>query len=92
MLRAVRLLLTLHCDESERLISQSLDTPLSGVERWAVRLHFISCRPCRGFRKQMEILRTATRRRAEAIQQSSLQIPADLRERIVRRLRDETQS
>lgn len=55
-LKALRLLLALTCEESTRLISDQCERPLSPVERWAVRLHFISCMPCRRFRKQLAFL------------------------------------
>jgi hypothetical protein len=62
---AVRLILTLHCDESQRLISRSLDETLPWTERWAVRLHFLSCRSCRHIRKQLLFLKEAARRRTQ---------------------------
>lgn len=60
-LAAVRLILTLKCEQSTRLVSQSLDGRLSWSERWAVRLHALCCRPCRRFKRQILFLRQALR-------------------------------
>ena len=54
--RAIKLLLTLKCDESTRLVSESFERDLTGVERWAVRLHSISCGACRQLKKQLSRL------------------------------------
>lgn len=62
----VKMLLALKCDESTRLISLAMDQDLPPVERWAVRLHAISCRSCRRFRKQLQFLRQALKHDAEA--------------------------
>ena len=62
---AIKLILTLHCEESTRLISDGLERDLSFVERTAVRAHFISCRSCRKFRKQLELVREEARRLGE---------------------------
>ena len=58
----IKFLLALTCDESARLSSEALDRDLSCVERWAVRLHAISCRSCRRFRRQVELFRNAMAR------------------------------
>ena len=54
---AIRLLLTLTCHESTRLLSAAEDRKLTGVESWALRLHFIGCHSCRRFRVQLHHLR-----------------------------------
>jgi len=85
---AIKLLLTLTCDESTRLVSESLDRGLRPAERWAVRLHAVSCRSCRRYRKQLAFLRAAIARLghgdAEASASSSLGLGA--KERIRRAL------
>ena len=63
MLAALKLILTLSCEESTRIVSDSLDRDNSLVERWAVRLHTLGCWSCRRFRRQMEFLRRAMRSR-----------------------------
>ena len=63
---AVWLLLSLKCDHSSRFISEGMDNDLSKVEQWAVRLHFLTCRSCRRFRKSMEMLQQLARQTGEA--------------------------
>ena len=90
-LKAIYLILTLHCDESERLISQALDEPLAWPQRSAVRMHFISCKYCRRFRKQVELIREASRRTTDAaIDITSLKISPEARQRIMDAIRGTT--
>lgn len=56
-LAAAKLILTLKCEQSTQIISDSLDRELTAVERWAVRLHYIACWSCRRFGMQMRQLR-----------------------------------
>ncbi len=65
MWRSIKMLLALKCDESTRLVSQSLDQNLPTLERWAVRLHAISCRSCRRFRHQTMLIRSAIQQRLD---------------------------
>ncbi|MHC4695762.1 MAG: anti-sigma factor family protein [Planctomycetota bacterium] len=65
-LAILKLILTLTCEHSTRLVSQSLDGRLSRGERIAVRLHAISCRWCRRFARQINLLREALRHREQA--------------------------
>ncbi len=53
---AIKLILTLKCEQSNRLISQSFDADLSRCERLAVRLHVLMCRSCRKFKKKLRLL------------------------------------
>ena len=82
--KAIRLLLTLHCEESTQLMSASLERELSAVERWAVRLHAGVCRSCRRFRRQLKFLQEAARRRADTPVQDTM--PQHLRNQIRREL------
>ena len=86
-LKAIHLILTLHCDESERLISQALDEQLAWPQRTAVRMHFISCKYCRRFRKHVELIREASRRAAAAINITNLKISPEARQRIMDAIR-----
>lgn len=56
----------LSCRETTRLVSQGLDRELAFGERVALRVHFAYCTGCRRTRRQMEFLRRALRRLAEA--------------------------
>ena len=77
--------LALRCDESTLLISSGHDRKLAPIDRWAVRLHLISCRSCRRFRKQVQFLQDAARRlRKMAMGQK---LPTNVRQRIERSIR-----
>ena len=65
LLRDLKMILSLSCDESSRLISDDLERPLSRAERTALRLHLVLCRRCRGFRRNIKALRNLLRRRTE---------------------------
>ena len=52
--RAVKLLLTLRCEQSQRLMAESKQRKLTHVERWAVRLHHLSCSYCRALFRQLK--------------------------------------
>ncbi len=91
-LKAIYLILTLHCDESERLISQALDEQLPWPQRTAVRMHFISCKQCRRFQKQVELIREASRRTTDAaIDIASLKMSPEARQRIIDAIRRESE-
>lgn len=55
----IKRILTLSCDESSRLVSEALDRKLPLAERVAVRAHFLCCKPCRVFAKQIRVLSDA---------------------------------
>ena len=82
--KAIKLLLTLHCEESSQLVSDGLERDLSSVERWAVKLHHVSCKACRSFQRQLNFLQEAARRRRKTAELQTLSEPA--RERIRQRL------
>ena len=52
----------LSCKEVTHLVSQGLDRRLSPGERLRMRLHFLICRGCTRFQRQMEFLRLAVKR------------------------------
>ena len=76
--RAIVMLLTLKCDEATRLTSDSFERKLTSVERWALRLHHVSCRYCRRLYRQLKLIHSAARRAAE----SSGKLPEEARQRI----------
>ena len=88
----VKRILTLCCDESTRLVSESLDRELPFGERLAVRLHALSCRSCRRCRKQFVFLRQALVARKREAEQAVSSLPAlsgEARDRIKRALAGE---
>ncbi len=48
------------CKEVVKIISASLDRPLTLKEKFIVRLHLLTCRPCERYLQQSEFLQKAT--------------------------------
>lgn len=87
-LEAIWRILTLHCDESSRLASESLDRPLAGPDRLALRLHGLVCASCRRYRVQIHDLRRIAGRMADPSESpGAARLPDDARERIRRALK-----
>lgn len=86
-LRAIKLILTLHCDESERLVSESLDECLPWSERWAVRMHFVSCVHCRRLKDQLLLVRQAAQS-SDGSPKAAIELPVDAKERIAQAIRE----
>jgi hypothetical protein len=63
---AFKLILTLKCEQSTGLMSESLDRELTRCERLAVKLHALCCRSCRRFGRHVAVMRDAIRSRIEA--------------------------
>jgi len=86
---AVRLVLTLSCEESTRLVSTSCDRGLDPAESWALRLHVLVCRSCRRFRRQILFLRKAVRIRSRTVSvnddfgDNATKLSAEARQRIL---------
>ncbi len=55
-------ILTLRCEESDRLMSDSLDRRLTWSERTALKGHVAVCRGCRRARRQLLILQQTVRK------------------------------
>ncbi len=86
----LRRILTLNCEESTRLVSESLDRQLPRSDRVAVKLHALCCRSCRLFRRQMLFLRETIRCRTAAMTadtpDSGPSLTPEARERIIQAL------
>lgn len=65
VLHDIKMVLSLSCDESSRLISDGLERPLSRAERLALRCHLMVCHRCRKFRRNLRLLRMLLRGRTE---------------------------
>jgi hypothetical protein len=50
------------CKDISGLLSDSMDRPLTGRERWAVRLHLLICRHCSRFQNHLHFLHKAAER------------------------------
>ena len=86
--RAIVMLLTLKCDHATHLVSDSYERKLTRVERWALRLHQISCRYCRRLAKQLDLVHSAARRVAS----SSGKMSAEAQNRIAAAIADAEKS
>lgn len=58
----------LNCKQASKLVSQSLDRPLSWTERWQLKLHLFICNACRRFAKQLKLLATAIHLRTKIME------------------------
>jgi hypothetical protein len=54
--------LRITCKEAHRLLSERMDRPLAGAERWRLWMHLKFCDMCSRFAHHMDLLRTAVRR------------------------------
>jgi hypothetical protein len=88
ILRAIKLIFTLHCEESSRLVSESLDRQLSFSERLAVRLHRIGCWSCRRLAQQLKFIREAARSAGKPELFGSQTLSDEARLRIVEAIRE----
>ncbi len=79
------MLLTLRCEESTRLMSEGFHRDLTAVERWSVRLHFISCNYCRRIKKHWALLQEVAARRTKVLSELS----AEARQRILANLKND---
>lgn len=82
----------LTCKQASKLISQSLDHPLSWSERVRLKLHLIICDACTQFKQQLNLLRTALQRIRNATENDlNIQLPSDVKDRIVRTIESDQQ-
>jgi hypothetical protein len=66
-----------NCKQITRIVLEGEDRPLGHAERLVIRSHYLICRSCSNFGKQVELMRRAStrwRRDAEIIENSG---PAD---------------
>ena len=47
------------CQDVTRLVLESNDRSLGGLERLQLRLHWLACTRCRSFRRQQQLIRHA---------------------------------
>ncbi|MCC5871685.1 MAG: zf-HC2 domain-containing protein [Gammaproteobacteria bacterium] len=80
----------LSCREVSRLASERMDRELSWREQIAFYMHLMMCRLCRRYARQLALLQRATgklrQRRDDPVDWAAL--PEEARERIARRLRE----
>jgi hypothetical protein len=59
VMRGLKMILTLVCEESSRLTSESFDRRLGWTERIALAIHMAICRSCRRFRRHLRMMEEA---------------------------------
>ncbi|MCA9184772.1 MAG: zf-HC2 domain-containing protein [Planctomycetales bacterium] len=87
LLSDLKLILTLHCEESTQLMSAGLDRQLRWSERWAVRMHALVCASCRRFGRQLNFLHTAAHQCDQHAPSPNTTLSDDLRQRIAQAIR-----
>lgn len=82
----------LSCKQASKLISQSLDRPLTWSEKIQLRLHLFMCNPCTQFKRQLNMLRTAMQWIRNGIEHdSTIKLPLDVKDRILHRIKSDPQ-
>ncbi len=82
----------LSCKQASKLVSQSLDRPLTWSEKAMLRLHLLMCNPCTQFKRQLNMLRTALQRiRNSTEHDSTIKLPLDVKNRILHRIESDQQ-
>ena len=87
LFRAIWLVLTLRCEEADRLRSVRAMRDLTRSERLAERVHAGLCKSCRHARKQLDALDHALQDLRETSDAEPVPMPAETRERLERALR-----
>ena len=87
--KGIRQILTLRCEEADRLMSDSLDRRLTWVERVALNGHVACCRGCRRARRQLAILRQTLRKSLDIVSAAGDEVLSpEARDRIRQALKD----
>ena len=73
LIKGIRLILTLDCEQSARMTSESFDRHLDWSERIAVRMHNAFCRRSRQLEKQLRALHAALERNRSQLDTGSAQ-------------------
>lgn len=83
-------ILTLTCEESARIASDSYENELPWAQRTALRVHLLNCRWCRRVRGQLESLHLANKRFREHRRSEACcpghRLDRDAKERMIERL------
>ena len=74
----------LTCKQASKLVSQSLDRPLSWSEKMQLTLHLFICNPCTRFKQQLKLLVVALRLgRTMTENDQDIKLPLDVKNRIL---------
>jgi len=81
------------CKQASKLISQSLDRPLSWSELMQLKLHLMICGACNRFKKQLNLLRVALQSiRINMENNSAITLPLAAKARIIDQIESDQQS
>ena len=81
------------CKQASKLLSQSLDRPLSWSELMQLKLHLMMCGACSRFKKQLNLLRAALQNiRTNMENNSAITLPLAVKARIIEQIKSEQQS
>ncbi len=81
------------CKQASKLISQSLDRPLSWSELMQLKLHLMICGACSRFKKQLNLLRVALQNiRTNVENNSAITLPLEAKARMIAQIKSEQQS
>ena len=89
-LNGLRMILSLSCRESSRLLSDGLDRTLSRTERIALRIHLVLCRRCHKFQGNLRFFRGLLHRMTERCvsgEDADAQLTPEERSRIAENVR-----
>lgn len=78
------------CQEVSRLVSESMERRLPLRQRIGLWMHLTMCRLCKGFARQLRVIRSAAKQHGEAEADTSLKektLTNDARERMRRAIR-----
>lgn len=74
----------LSCKQASKLVSQSLDRPLTWSERMQLKLHLLMCNPCTQFKRQLNMLRSALQRLRNHMENDhTIKLPLAVKNRIM---------
>lgn len=79
--------LMLTCKQASQIISQSLDSSLSGSDRMKLKFHLFLCGACTRFSHQLRLLNYAVKRiKLNVENDSSVQLPLESKARIFQKV------
>lgn len=82
----------LTCKQASRLVSQSLDRPLSWSEHAQLKFHLLICKACQQFGQQLHLLSLAIKSMAQQTEHdSSIQLSLEAKIRITQAMINHTE-
>ena len=86
LLRKLKMILSLTCDQSTRLVSDGYERDLERHERAALGCHMLTCTGCKRMRRQFSLLHALAKHLRGKASPAGLEMPEDARQRIRQRL------